>query len=206
MGQHDPKSTTTLRYNTLAILFHWATAALFLVAYVAVYYRIWFTTLGKPDNIVTISLHTFAGVAIGLIAILRLLWRRIVPPPEFETGPVIEHLAAKAMHHVLYFFMIFMPITGYLGLSVPIGFGFAEIGIPKFQDTALYRWLVTECLGLTWKEWETPIDRMHHTAGGLVIWMLVAIHAAAALFHHYVRHDDVLSRMIPAVRGRLSQK
>ena len=191
-----------LRYNGLAIAFHWTTALLFVVAYVAVYYRIWFTTLGEPDNMVAIRFHTFAGVMVGLIAILRLVWHRVAPPPGFEPGPVIEHLAAKAMHYVLLFFMIFMPLTGYLGLRAPLGW----IGTPKFEDTALYRGLVTERLGLIWEEWETPIDWMHHTAGGFVIWVLVAIHAAAALFHHYVRHDEILSRMIPAVRTRLSHK
>jgi cytochrome b561 len=194
--QETSQSAESLRYNSLAIAFHWTTATLFVVAYVAVYYRIWFTTLGEPNNLVAIRFHTFAGVMIGLIAILRLVWHRVAPPPGFETGPFIEHLAAKAMHYALYFFMIFMPLTGYLGLRAPLGW----IGTPKFEDTAFYTWLVTERLGLTWEEWEAPIDWMHQTAGALVIWMLVLIHASAAIFHHYIRLDNVLSRMIPFMR------
>lgn len=185
-----------MRYGTLAILFHWTTAALSLVAYVAVYYRIWFTARAEPDNLAAIRIHTFAGVAIGVIASLRLLWRRVSPPPELPAGAGIEHVAAQAMHCVLYFFMLVMPITGYLGLRAPLGW----VSVPKFEDTALYRWLDTERLGLTWEEWEGPIDWMHHTAGRLVVWVVIALHAAAALFHHHVRRDDVLARMLPFVR------
>lgn len=191
--QADPQAEPGLRHNSLAIAFHWTTAALFVVAYVSIYYRIWFTVRGEPDNLAAIRFHTFAGVVIGLIAILRLIWRRVSPPPRFETGPAIEHVAAKAVHYVLYAFMIFMPVTGYLGLRAPLGW----IGTPKFEDTALYGWLVRDRLGLSWEQWEGPIDWMHQTAGAVVIWLLVLVHASAALFHHYVRGDDVLRRMIP---------
>lgn len=197
-----PRSGEFLRYNALAIAFHWTTAALFVLAYLAVYYRIWFTTLGAPDNLAAIRLHTFAGVMIGLVAILRLIWRRVAPPPDFEAGPALEHLAAKAMHYALYAFMILMPATGYLGLRAPLGW----LPVPMFQETALYRWLVTERLGLTWEEWEAPIDWVHHASGSLVVWVLVAIHASAALFHHHVRHDDVLPRMLPWTRPRGSRR
>lgn len=181
------------RYSGLAILFHWITAALFLVSYISVYYRIWFTTLGEPDNLAAIRAHTFAGVLIGVIAVLRLIWRKVSPPPELPQGAWIEHAAAKAVHYVLYIFMVFMPVTGYLGLRAPLGW----LPTPKFEDTLLYRWFVTEWLGLTWEEWEAPVDWMHHTAGAFVVWVLISIHAAAALYHHYIRKDEVLSRMIP---------
>ncbi|PND30876.1 cytochrome B [Achromobacter pulmonis] len=197
MSPADPKAAI-LRYNTLAILFHWTTVALFLTTYIAVYYRIWFTERGEPANLVAMRIHTITGVAIGLIVILRLIWRRVAPPPGFPHGQRVEHLAATAMHWVLYFFMIVMPITGYLGLRAPLGW----IDIPKFDDTALYAWLVTERLGLTWEQWEAPIDWFHQTAGAFVIWALILIHAAAALYHHYVRKDGVLVRMVPNLRTR----
>lgn len=198
MNQPDPRPQEFLSYNKLAIAFHWTTAALFLIAYVAVYYRIWFTTRGEPANIVAMRFHTIAGVSIGVIAILRLVWRRVAPPPAFAPGPAIEHLAAKAMHYVLYAFMIIMPLTGYLGLRAPLGW----LPVPKFEDTAIYRWLVTERLGLTWQEFEAPMDWIHHTSGAFVLSTLIVIHVSAALYHHYARHDDVLSRMIPAARPR----
>ncbi|MGE3533047.1 MAG: cytochrome b [Steroidobacteraceae bacterium] len=202
MSQPNLHSQEFLRYNKLAIAFHWITAALFVVLYVAVYYRIWFTHRGEPENITAIRYHTFAGLLVGLIAILRLVWHRVAPPPVFAPGPPIEHVAAKAMHYVLYAFMILMPATGYLGLHAPLGF----FDIPKFPDTALYHWLVTERLGLTWEQFEAPLDWIHHKMGAFVIWVLIFIHASAALYHHYARHDDVLSRMLPTIRPRRLSK
>ncbi len=42
-----------------------------------------------------------------------------------------------------------------------------------------------------------PIDVVHHFLGKWVVWGVVALHVAAALFHHRVRRDDVLTRMLP---------
>ncbi|GKT18205.1 hypothetical protein AVHY2522_17935 [Acidovorax sp. SUPP2522] len=38
---------------------------------------------------------------------------------------------------------------------------------------------------------------MHHFLGQWVAWIVVVLHVAAALFHHHVRRDDVLKRMLP---------
>ncbi|ALG91270.1 MULTISPECIES: cytochrome b [Actibacterium] len=192
-------STAEQRYSGLAILFHWLTAFLFIVAYVAVYYRIWFTELGTPENLFGIRTHTFAGFSILLIAILRLIWRRVSPPPPHVPGAKIEVFAAKAVHVALYIFMILMPITGYIGLRAP-AFPLDQFGLPQFSETALYTIMVTETLGLTWEEFEKPVDALHHFLGKAVVWVFVVIHAAAALFHHLVRRDAVLSRMLPLLR------
>ena len=184
------------RYTTLAILFHWGTAALFLLLYIAVYYRIYLTEQGEPLNFVAIRVHTFCGITVGLIAILRLMWRRISPPPGPVPGTVIEHLAARAVHIMLYVFMIVMPLTGYIGLSVP-SVPLSWIGIPKFEETTLYAWLVAGMFELTWDEFEKPVDWLHHFLGKAVVWVFIVIHAAAALFHQFVRRDGTLTRMLP---------
>lgn len=40
---------------------------------------------------------------------------------------------------------------------------------------------------------------VHPFLGKWVAWVVVVLHVAAALFHHYVRRDDVLQRMLPCV-------
>jgi cytochrome b561 len=37
-----------------------------------------------------------------------------------------------------------------------------------------------------------------HTTLGTAGYYLIGLHAAAALFHHYVRHDNTLERMLPS--------
>jgi cytochrome b561 len=44
-----------------------------------------------------------------------------------------------------------------------------------------------------------------HELNGWAIVILAAGHAAAALFHHYVLRDPVLSRMLPSVRRQLAR-
>ena len=55
----------TENYGRIARWLHWGTALLFLLAYVAVYYRHWFTEKQTPENIVALDLHLFAGISVG---------------------------------------------------------------------------------------------------------------------------------------------
>jgi cytochrome b561 len=69
--------------------------------------------------------------------------------------------------------------------------------IPKFADTSLFTWLVAERLGMTFQEFEKPIDFIHKNGGAYVVWVLIAGHAAAAIYHHVRLRDDGLTRMLP---------
>jgi len=50
---------------------------------------------------------------------------------------------------------------------------------------------------VAWETFEKPIDFVHKNSGAYLVWVLVLLHAGAALFHHYVKRDDVLRRMLP---------
>jgi cytochrome b561 len=41
------------------------------------------------------------------------------------------------------------------------------------------------------------VEEIHETIGN-VGYFLIGIHAAAALFHHYIQRDDTLARMLPS--------
>jgi hypothetical protein len=45
-----PLRNTRENYGSIARWLHWATALLFVAAYVAIYYRHWFTTARTPAN------------------------------------------------------------------------------------------------------------------------------------------------------------
>ena len=182
------------RYSTIAIALHWIVAALFLASYVSVYYRRWFTERGTPENLSALQLHLAIGVTIAAFVIARVLWRMSNPPPPPIAAPAWQLRTAHITHVALYAFMIVMPITGYLGSSAAPEY----FGLPKFEDTALFQWLVVERMGLTFKEFEVPIDFIHKRSGAYVIWVLIALHAGAALYHHFILRDSVLVRMLPA--------
>jgi len=188
---------TIVSYGSIAKFLHWAIALLFLAAYCSVYYRHWFTEPKTPPNMTALHLHLSFGISIGVFVSLRVIWRLSNPVPAEPPGTAIEHTLAKTGHFWLYFFMIAMPITGYLGTGLGTEF-FYLFHILKFEETALFQWLVIDTLGMTFKEFEKPIDFFHKDIGGAVlVWLLILGHIAAALFHHFHKKDDVLVRMLP---------
>jgi cytochrome b561 len=79
--------------------------------------------------------------------------------------------------------MIGMPLAGWLILSAegkPIPF--FGLQLPA---------LVSENKGLA-----DTIKEIHET-GGTIGYYLIGLHAAAGLFHHYVKRDNTLIRMLP---------
>ena len=92
--------------------------------------------------------------------------------------------------------MIIMPVTGYIGTGLATEY-FYLFQIPKFEDTWLFDWFVWDTLGLTFKEWEEPVDFFHkEIMGAWLVWILIVGHAAAALYHHFINKDRTLVKMI----------
>lgn len=186
---------TQQNYGRIARWLHWGTALLFLLAYCAVYYRHWFTEKKTPENLLVLDLHLSAGISVGVIVVLRIIWRIMNTQPAFEAGPRWQHIAAHLMHYVLYAIMILMPLSGYLGTGKATDFFFL-FEIPKFQDTWLYDVLVWQSLGLTFEEFEKPIDFFHkEIMGAWLVWLLIVAHAAAAFYHHFALKDRTLLKM-----------
>ena len=183
-------------YGRIARWLHWGTALLFLLAYCAVYYRHWFTEKRTPENLVALDLHLSAGISVGVIVILRIIWRLMNEQPALEPGPRWQHILAHLAHYALYAIMILMPLSGYLGTGKATDFFFL-FEIPKFEETWLFDAFVWEYLGLTFKEFEEPIDFFHkEIMGAWLVWILIAGHAGAALYHHFRLKDRTLVKMI----------
>lgn len=181
-------------YGTVAKWLHWTVAALFLLQYVSAYYRQWFTVAKTEANLTALQIHLSVGATIFVLVALRIFWRLTNIQPTPEPGPRWQHRTASLWHLGLYAIMILMPITGYLGTGADIQL----FGIPKFASTPLFQWLVVERLGMTFPEWEAPVDFIHKVVGGqYLVWMLIAGHVAAALYHHYRVKDRTLERMSP---------
>ena len=186
---------TTQNYGRIAKWLHWGTALLFLLAYCAVYYRHWFTEKQTPENMIALQLHLSAGISIGVIIILRIIWRNMNLQPTFEPAPRWQHLIAHIAHYALYAVMILMPLTGYIGTGVATEY-FYLFTIPKFEETWLFDVFVWDYLGLTFKEFEEPIDFFHkNIMGAWLVWILIAGHAGAALYHHFALKDRTLIKM-----------
>jgi cytochrome b561 len=179
---------TTDRYGSLSIGMHW----LMLLLLFAVYAVINLHDAAEKGSALRADLktwHFMLGLAVLALVAVRLATRFLSGP-----APGIEpHIArwqqrgAGAIHVALYVFMIGMPLLGWLAVSAkgaPIVFFGAPLPMLIGQDKALY----------------DTLKDIHETVG-TVGYFLIGLHAAAALFHHYVAHDNTLLRMLP-LRGR----
>jgi cytochrome b561 len=184
---------TPERYGTVAIALHWIIAGLFLVSYSAVYLPEFFvetTRRGPPPGL---SVHQAVGISIFVFAALRLGWRFINVAPEELQAPDWQRWAAKTVHVLLYLGMFLMPITGYLGTGGPTNLYF--FSLPAFKDTSLFQTVFVNGLGVSWDSFEKPLDAFHFFVGGNILWILIAMHVGAALYHHLIMYDRTLARM-----------
>ncbi len=182
-------------YGSIAKWIHWITALLFLAAYASVYYRHWLPEDGTSGNWTALQLHLSIGVSVGVLVILRIIWRLMNITPHPEPGTRLEHLAAKLGHYALYFIMIAAPLTGYMGTGVDTDYFFL-FNIPQFESTSLYTVLVTDGLGISFDAFEEVVDFIHKgLLGEFLVWILILGHAAAALYHHYAKGDRTLLKM-----------
>jgi len=186
---------TTDSYGLIAKFLHWVTAVLFLGSYISVYYRHWFTEDKTPENWTALQLHLSIGISLIVVVSLRVIWRIINQAPDHEPGTRLEHLAAHIGHYTLYAIMIIMPITGYVGTGVGTEY-FFMFDISKFEDTKIFLTLVSNGFGITFQEFEEPVDFIHKNIfGAWLAWILILGHASAALYHHFVRKDRTLQKM-----------
>lgn len=186
---------TRKNYGTIAKWFHWGVALFFLGAYASVYFRHWFSVDDTPINWTALQLHLSFGVSVGVLVILRIIWRLSNVQPNEEPGTKMEHLAAHAGHFALYIVLIIMPLTGYLGASVDTEF-FSLFVIPQFESTTLFQSVIRDGMGITYEEFEAPLDFLHKQVfGKWLAWMLVVGHILAALYHHYVKKDRTLIKI-----------
>lgn len=174
------------RYGALSIGLHWL-----MVLLIAVIYACAELQDSAPEGSALAdaleSWHFALGFAVLALVVLRLLGRLASRVPPIEPAPPRwQAWLARLTHLGLYALMIGMPLTGWLTLS-------AE-GSPIVLFGLQLPPLVGE--GEDFAEWTEEL----HEAGGTIGYLLIAVHAAAALFHHYVVRDDTLLRMLPLLR------
>ena len=176
-----PMFSTHARYRPSLIALHWLTLLLLVGVYATIELRGLFPR-GSDARQLFKTMHFFLGISVFGLTVLRLLVRVSSPtPPIAPAPPAWQKLAAGAMALSLYGLMLVTPVLGYLLLN-------AEGTSPALGGWALPSLIAAqETLGDGLKEWHESIA----VAG----YWLIGLHALAALYHHYVRHDDTLLRM-----------
>jgi cytochrome b561 len=92
-------------------------------------------------------------------------------------------------HFRLYFFILAMPISGYMGNGSRVNYGIFQV--KPFMDTSIANWI--------YNTFGIPFDIFHYgIARPFIIWVLVLLHVIAAIYHHTMLKDNVLKRMLPS--------
>ncbi|KAF7598335.1 MAG: cytochrome B [Candidatus Dactylopiibacterium carminicum] len=187
---------TRERFGAIAGIYHWLIASAFILSYPFVYYVVLVLERDRtnPLFLPVLNVHWFLGILVGVLVIPRLIWRWVSVEPEAAPGSRVEHLLAKLAHWGLYALMIIMPATGYLGTggSTSATIDLYLFKIPRFPNTELF-----QILQIDWVTFEPIMDGIHHFSGKWIAPVVVLLHIAAAFYHHFIRRDTVLVRMLP---------
>jgi cytochrome b561 len=182
---------STAAYARGARRFHWITAAfVFILVPVGLYmtYRGETTNFDALTNTLY-SNHKLGGFILLWIVVARLAYRftRGAPPDEPTLEPwqkAVSHLT----HWSMYGLLLIVPLLGwyatslYGALGTPLGFSLPAIAAKNAAAS------------------ETVY--MFHKFGAILLVLLVLAHIGAALFHHVIRKDNVLRRMLPGLKPR----
>jgi cytochrome b561 len=142
------------------------------------------------DYRLLVAIHRPLGVLILVLAVIRVVNRRLKPlPPFLATLSARERMIATASERLLYALMFLMPLIGWGMLSAarfPVRLG--PVVLPPIlpHSMPLYTLL-----------------RRSHTVLAYLFFFTIMAHLSAVLFHSLVLRDGLLSRMLPwAPRSR----
>jgi cytochrome b561 len=172
-----------MRYTRTAIFLHWLIALMLFGMFGFGLYMVELPL--SPQKLKFYSYHKWAGVTVFLLVLVRLAWRITHRPPALPAGmPAWQVTAAKAGHHLLYLLMVIVPLSGWL-MSSAKGFQTVWFGVLPLPDLLEKDEALGEALLLT------------HRLLNWFFMLVVAGHVLAALKHHFIDRDGLLSRMLP---------
>lgn len=172
------------RYTARARWFHWVMAGLIVLAYTLILSRTQFER-GSDIRTLVVQSHFWVGIIILITAFFRVAERRRHTPPGI-TPPLegVLRLAATLSHYALYAFLFVQPVLGLLTVmtergALPIPLTSLQIPwpLPTSESTA------------------ESLEDVHKLLGS-IFYYVIGLHVVAAVWHHLVRKDNTLKRMV----------
>lgn len=174
---------TTSAWGGAARAFHWVLAVL-IIGMVA--YGYWMNHFApRTDRFFHRSIHADIGYIVLVLTVLRLIWRLFNPAPLLPAGtPRFERAIAHLNHGLLYVLTLIVVFLGWAhsGAHKPdYASFFGLFRVPQFTSEN------REAAG---------IYEERHILMAYALLALVVVHVLAALYHHFIRRDTVLTRMV----------
>ncbi len=172
---------TINRYSCFAQAMHWLIA---LVIFGMFALGLSFDSVPRGTKTWWVNIHTTVGLVLFAFVLFRLFYRigHKPPPPPQGTSDFIRK-AGAASHHLMYLFLIVIPIVGvvaYVWHARVFDFGLFKIDFQVANAKSVYE----------------PAEDLHKYLV-FTFMGLVALHFLASLWHHFIKKDGMLWRMIP---------
>lgn len=174
-------SSADERYGAPAIAFHWISVVIVVaVGTLGLLHDSW----PKQTQAFWINIHALLGLVVLILVMARFGWRmRHAPPPSpADVGAATRRLFGL-VHGSLYTLMFIIPIIGivtFIWHGRVFDLGLFRVNFAVRSNRTIFH----------------PTEDIHGYLA-YALFALVGLHACAALWHHYIRHDGVLRRMWP---------
>ncbi len=171
------------KYHPLSQIIHWLTALLVIIAFVLGPEDV--DELDNPSLDLGLQTHETLGLVVFSLTVFRIVWTLFSKGPLAVPMPARLRMISKALQASLYLLLLAVPLTAILGTWLE-------------GDTLslLNHVIITSPFSTSENIGEFLLELHPILADTLLI--LAGVHAAAALFHHFILKDLVLATMLPA--------
>jgi cytochrome b561 len=182
------ESAQVVRYSNVAIVLHWLLGiSIFAMFAIGIYMS---DLPFSPLRLKLYNYHKWAGITFLILSVLRLLWRLVNRPPALPKAiekamPEWQTKVYHATHYALYALFFAVPLIGW-AYSSAAGFPIVLFGVLPLPDFMSVD-----------KEFAKQIKELHELSAFALVG-LALLHIGAALKHHFIDKDGLVSRMLPS--------
>ncbi len=176
--------TNANQYTHVARVLHWLIAGMIVVQFVLA--NLAEETDSKLQQLILLANHKSVGITILLLAIARFGWRLKNPAPALPEGMAQwQRIASQVSHYSLYALLIVLPLSGWM-MSSASAYPVSWFNLVQLPDLVAADPAMKE-----------RFEALHGALAWL-LFLLAAIHIAAAIKHAVIDRDGLLRRISSA--------
>ncbi|WP_120512990.1 cytochrome b [Photobacterium salinisoli] len=168
-------------YDWVSVTLHWASAVVIIGLFAV---GLWMVDLNYYSSWYTVAphWHKSVGLTLAAVTLFRLLWKTVKQQPAIE-GEAWEKALAKLAHLIIYVLLFGLFVSGYL------------ISTSDGRGIDVFDWLTVPSMGELFPDQSDVAGEIHEYLAYALIG-LAALHAVAALKHHFINKDNTLKKML----------